>query len=304
MNNSDGEREVRIAANCSCGAKFKAKQELAGKRVKCPSCGHPLTVPGAEASAGPIRVACDCGREFRAKAELAGKQVKCPACSRPLAIPCTQAVVSLQSQAARASVTLPASPEGGAACPHCQAALPMNAVLCISCGYDLRTQQQTVTEYGQAVDDGWTGSGFWGRQFTVTKGEQGVPKLVLQRRFFWFAQLPKREYDLTNFREVNTSNADIHRTTADDYNEAAPPLVVGEKMRVHLIPKEGSREREVVFTFSGYYEGFFQVFHFNLLDLFRLAGDAHAPYATAHANYSILIDLIRSAYPIPLLPRY
>ena len=36
---------MSVAVTCSCGSKFKAKEELAGKRVKCPSCGGTLAVP-------------------------------------------------------------------------------------------------------------------------------------------------------------------------------------------------------------------------------------------------------------------
>ena len=34
-----------IVIACQCGKKLQAKDELAGKRVKCPQCGQPLTVP-------------------------------------------------------------------------------------------------------------------------------------------------------------------------------------------------------------------------------------------------------------------
>lgn len=34
-----------IGVICQCGASFRAKEELAGKRVKCPACGQPLAIP-------------------------------------------------------------------------------------------------------------------------------------------------------------------------------------------------------------------------------------------------------------------
>lgn len=34
-----------IAVSCECGGKFRARDELAGRTVKCPRCGNPLTVP-------------------------------------------------------------------------------------------------------------------------------------------------------------------------------------------------------------------------------------------------------------------
>lgn len=37
----------------ACGAGFKARDELAGRRGKCPSCGEPIVVPDAGPDAGP-----------------------------------------------------------------------------------------------------------------------------------------------------------------------------------------------------------------------------------------------------------
>ncbi len=36
---------MAIAITCTCGKSFQAKVELAGKTVKCPSCGQPLAIP-------------------------------------------------------------------------------------------------------------------------------------------------------------------------------------------------------------------------------------------------------------------
>ena len=36
-----------IPVACGCGKKFRAKAELAGKRVKCPACGQALAIPHA-----------------------------------------------------------------------------------------------------------------------------------------------------------------------------------------------------------------------------------------------------------------
>lgn len=42
-----------IAVACSCGRQIQAKDELAGKTVKCPGCGNPLKIQGA----GPVQAA-------------------------------------------------------------------------------------------------------------------------------------------------------------------------------------------------------------------------------------------------------
>lgn len=39
---------MSIAVACACGAKLKAPDTAAGKRVKCPKCGDPIAVPAAE----------------------------------------------------------------------------------------------------------------------------------------------------------------------------------------------------------------------------------------------------------------
>jgi hypothetical protein len=39
---------IRVA--CKCGKTFAAQPHLAGKRIKCPSCGVPMTVPEQQTS--------------------------------------------------------------------------------------------------------------------------------------------------------------------------------------------------------------------------------------------------------------
>ena len=42
-----------IVVVCPCGKSVTAKDELAGRRVKCPGCGQPLLVPAANGAPGP-----------------------------------------------------------------------------------------------------------------------------------------------------------------------------------------------------------------------------------------------------------
>jgi hypothetical protein len=39
---------MTIATTCQCGKKYQVKEELAGKRVKCPACGGTLSIPGRD----------------------------------------------------------------------------------------------------------------------------------------------------------------------------------------------------------------------------------------------------------------
>jgi hypothetical protein len=38
---------MSIEVTCQCGKRLKARDELAGKRVKCPKCSQPLQIPSA-----------------------------------------------------------------------------------------------------------------------------------------------------------------------------------------------------------------------------------------------------------------
>lgn len=93
---------MSIPVSCSCGKSFAAREDLAGKRVKCPNCQSPLTIPGttgagkapAAASApaptaapAEIIMGCGCGQQFRVEARFAGQQVQCPACHAVCVIP-------------------------------------------------------------------------------------------------------------------------------------------------------------------------------------------------------------------------
>lgn len=89
---------VSIVVNCTCGRKLKAKNALAGKRVKCPMCGKVINLPKQKEAPSSIRVMCQCGQTLQANATLAGKRVRCPACSQTTVMP-------------HAHVTTPAAPD-------------------------------------------------------------------------------------------------------------------------------------------------------------------------------------------------
>jgi hypothetical protein len=81
---------VPISFLCSCGKQLRVPEDYAGRRVKCPGCGEPLTVPAGEAparAAGTVRFACSCGKQMQARAEYAGQPAKCPGCGAVVIIP-------------------------------------------------------------------------------------------------------------------------------------------------------------------------------------------------------------------------
>jgi len=43
---------MSIVVSCKCGKRFKAKDAMAGRRVRCPGCKEPLRVPGDKTAGG------------------------------------------------------------------------------------------------------------------------------------------------------------------------------------------------------------------------------------------------------------
>jgi len=111
----------------------------------------------------PIKVTCQCGQRFAAKDELAGKRVKCPKCGEVLMIgqagpkPAPKREAPPAAAPAPAAAAAPADDYGlenltsGNACPGCGATLTPEAVLCVACGYNVKSGQQVQTDV-PAVD--------------------------------------------------------------------------------------------------------------------------------------------------------
>ncbi len=102
----------------------------------------------------PIKAECgSCHKRFKAPDKLAGKKVKCPQCGGVIPIPKPQppkeeegdlyALADEPKAAAPATVAPQAAPSN---CPSCGSALLDNAVLCVLCGFDLRTGQKVETQ--------------------------------------------------------------------------------------------------------------------------------------------------------------
>ena len=113
-----------IKVRCgSCEAAFKAKDALAGKRVRCPKCKKPLTIPAAVGVGG---VAAARPRSKPAKANAVR--------SNP------NPMMDLLDEADVKGVTR------GPTCDNCAAELTAGAVLCIECGYNMETGKRVVSE--------------------------------------------------------------------------------------------------------------------------------------------------------------
>ena len=128
----------------SCGKEFRWKPEIAGRKAKC-KCGQTLTVPAtppapavtAPAAPAPTRPAPARRAPVRPSPARssplppAPPAVEVPPEPNPLEWP--------DEPAAGYDTAQPPPPPADETCPSCGADLPANAVLCVNCGYNLKT---------------------------------------------------------------------------------------------------------------------------------------------------------------------
>ena len=137
-----------IKASCSCGKSFKAPAKAAGKKVRCPACKEPVTIPGGKKS----------------KAKIAA------AASAPSA---DDGVGSLLDEVGFQR-------SGGAGrCPNCKEDLLEEAVLCVACGYNLETGKMLKSKVKRAdeveEDDGKAPD----HVASAEPGKKGGSKMIL-----------------------------------------------------------------------------------------------------------------------------
>lgn len=147
----------------SCGKAHQAKDELAGKTVKCPACSQPVQVPAA--AGGQLAVQCPgCGAGYRLGAQLAGKVVKCKQCGGQIVVgggpqpamagaarqqaaaPAFGSIADLLDDAGPGKIIAPPKIlPGQTLCPNCHEPIPMGAALCTHCGFDFRAGKAIAT---------------------------------------------------------------------------------------------------------------------------------------------------------------
>lgn len=88
---------MAIEHTCQCGTKLRVKDELAGKKIKCPKCSETCTLPAGQSAPDLIGVSCKCGKSFQAKATMAGKSFQCISCNRTISIPPLKGTVEEES---------------------------------------------------------------------------------------------------------------------------------------------------------------------------------------------------------------
>jgi ribosomal protein L40E len=94
----------------------------------------------------PIKFKCACGATLQAKDEQAGKRTKCPNCQQVVAIP--RPASASAPKPGKAELALDEEP-GKPTCPHCGAALPPSAVICVKCGYNTQTGRAAEEAQGK-----------------------------------------------------------------------------------------------------------------------------------------------------------
>jgi hypothetical protein len=124
-----------IKVTCQCGKSFAAKDELAGKAVKCPNCQQPLRIPGTPAPAAPPAAGI--------AAPLPSAATRQPATSASAFGPPPSAAASAHSLFDE--VGLKQAPTGAQICPGCAAPLAPGAVVCVKCGFNLKLGRRMET---------------------------------------------------------------------------------------------------------------------------------------------------------------
>ncbi len=133
-----------ITVSCQCGAKFAAKDELAGKAVKCPKCSQPIKIPGGTAPAAtPQKTAPKTpatstpGTQQKAATTPARPATKTPATTPT---PAPSAIGSILDE-----IGLQGS-KTGQQCPKCRADMAQGAIICVACGFNTASGKQLVTK--------------------------------------------------------------------------------------------------------------------------------------------------------------
>lgn len=125
---------MSIKVKCSCGASFAAKDSLAGKRVKCPKCSQPISIPAAQAEPVDSEYALEPAVASTHAGTLPGN----------LGDPLADLLDEIGVQGAQTGPT----------CPNCDTPITTpGARLCINCGYNFETGELMRTVAYEEGDD-------------------------------------------------------------------------------------------------------------------------------------------------------
>lgn len=158
-----------IQVACQCGQRFAAKDELAGRTVKCPKCGSPLAIPRPSASqpapppGGPAGYT---GQGFAPPGAYPQQPYPDSGYTGggfdPLAQPGGSHAQSWLGTGAASSgggglgdlfdeAGMSAPAHTGPRCPGCAAPMRPEAIICVQCGYNMALGRRMETIAGQDV---------------------------------------------------------------------------------------------------------------------------------------------------------
>ena len=139
---------MAIRATCgSCSSTFNARDELAGKKVKCPKCKERMVIPSASAKPAAKKVA-----------------------KRPAAKPKPKAIDPMEALLKEADIA-PVS-HGGPICPDCGAEVSQGAIICVDCGFNMETGKRLRT--ASQGDDGSVDTGLSDAEKIMQKAEAEI----------------------------------------------------------------------------------------------------------------------------------
>ncbi len=106
-----GQAVETLSVHCACGKKLKAPASAVGRKAKCPACGNVLTIeappPPPPAEDDPMGAIYDLAAAEQAAAE--SNQI-----------------------------------DDSSRCPKCGASMAVGSVLCVNCGYDMRSKAKVA----------------------------------------------------------------------------------------------------------------------------------------------------------------
>jgi len=133
-----------ITFKCDCGKMLRVKEEVAGKRVRCPACKAVVQVPAPQAKAAPAAPAPAQEPSGGLELKLMGDSPPEPKPKAPAAAAPAGEGPGLGLQDDEPEQDQQQAEGGTKRCPACHVELPTAAVICTTCGHDFRTGKTFV----------------------------------------------------------------------------------------------------------------------------------------------------------------
>jgi hypothetical protein len=149
----------------------------------------------SQVNAEHITVECKCGKRLKAPASAVGKKAKCPKCGNVMRIEAPppppppeepgegefglDALYEVAAKEERVAASQEGQATAAMRCPSCGSGVEAGAVICVSCGYDFRTNRKVAPKAETVVESkkfGWFGGG--------AKKDKPVDKMAPQGSFF------------------------------------------------------------------------------------------------------------------------